>query len=673
MLPAQPLPEAPRSIRFHREVHMSASNEKSLSALLEERRVFPPSEEFRRQANASDPAIYERAERDPEAFWAEQAKRLDWFTPWQQVLEWNAPWVKWFVGGKLNVAYNCVDRHAQSARRNKAAIIWEGEPGDSRVLTYGMLEREVNRFANVLQVARRRQRRPRRDLHGHGPRAGHRHARLRQNRRAAQHRLRRIFRRSPARAHQRRQGQSGRHLRRRVAPRHHRAAQGRVDEALRGTPTIEKVVVVRRVGEAAKISMEPGRDLWWHELVAAASDQCAAEPMDAEDMLFVLYTSGTTGKPKGIVHTTGGYLVGAATTHHYIFDIKENDVYWCTADIGWVTGHSYVVYGPLANGATSLMYEGTPDYPDRDRFWSIIDKYGVNIFYTAPTAIRTFMRWGTELPARHSLASLRLLGTVGEPINPEAWIWYHEYIGRERCPIVDTWWQTETGMILITPLPGITPTKPGSATKPFPGIVAEVVDANGEPVGPGAGGYLVLKQPWPAMMRTIYGDPDRYVQQYWSRYPGVYFTGDGCKVDADGYFWLLGRVDDVMNVAGHRISTYEVESALVDHPSVAEAAVIGKTHEVKGQGISAFVTLKEGIAATDALKDELKQHVVAKIGAIARPDDIFFASELPKTRSAKIMRRLLRDIAEGRVLGDTTTLADPTVVARLKTQYQDEG
>ncbi len=419
--------------------------------------------------------------------------------------------------------------------------------------------------------------------------------------------------------------------------------------------------------------MEPGRDFWWHDLVAGASDECAAEPMDAEDMLFVLYTSGTTGKPKGIVHTTAGYLVGAATTHRYVFDIKESDVYWCTADIGWVTGHSYVVYGPLANGATSLMYEGTPDYPDRDRFWSIIDKYGVNIFYTAPTAIRTFMRWGTEIPARHSLASLRLIGTVGEPINPEAWIWYNDYIGRHRCPVVDTWWQTETGMILITPLPGITPTKPGSATHPFPGIVAEVVDANGEPVGPGAGGYLVLKQPWPAMMRTIYGDPDRYVQQYWSRFPGVYFTGDGCKMDDGGYLWLLGRVDDVMNVAGHRISTYEVESALVDHASVAEAAVIGKTHEVKGQGISAFVTLKEGIAASDALKDELKQHVVAKIGAIARPDDIFFASELPKTRSAKIMRRLLRDIAEGRVLGDTTTLADPTVIARLKTQYEDEG
>jgi acetyl-CoA synthetase len=652
---------------------LSAPTEKGLSALLEERRTFPPTEEFRRQANAGDPSIYDRAMRDPESFWADEARKLDWFTPWQKVLDWNVPWAKWFVGGKLNVAYNCVDRHAHSARRNKAAIIWEGEPGDSRVLTYGMLEREVNCFANALRSL--------------GVAKGDRVAiymgmvpelaiaMLACAKIGAPHSI--VFGGFSAEALRERINDAkakvvvtcdGAWRRGAVVP-----LKTSVDEALRDTPTVSNVVVVRRVGDAAKATMQPERDVWWHEVTGAASDKCAAEPMDAEDMLFVLYTSGTTGKPKGIVHTSGGYLVGVSTTHRYVFDIKEDDVYWCTADIGWVTGHSYIVYGPLANGATSLMYEGTPDFPDRDRFWSVIDKYGVNIFYTAPTAIRTFMRWGTELPARHSLSSLRLLGSVGEPINPEAWIWYNDHIGRRKCPIVDTWWQTETGMILISPLPGLTSTKPGSATRPLPGIVAEVVDANGQAVGPGAGGYLVVKKPWPAMMRTIYGDPDRYVQQYWSRYPGMYFTGDGCKVDEDGYFWLLGRVDDVMNVAGHRISTYEVESALVDHQSVAEAAVIGRSHEVKGQGISAFVTLKEGIAPGEALKNELKQHVVGKIGAIARPDEIFFVHELPKTRSAKIMRRLLRDIAEGRVLGDTTTLSDPGVVSRLKTQYQEEG
>jgi acetyl-CoA synthetase len=652
-------------------------SEKSLDALLDERRTFPPSEEFRSRANWNDSAIYDRAAKDPERFWAEQAKNLDWFTPWQRVLEWNAPWAKWFVGGKLNVTYNCVDRHVRNGRRNKAAIIWEGEPGDARVLTFGMLEREVNRFANSLKSL--------------GVAKGDRVAiymgmvpelaiaMLACAKIGAAHSV--VFGGFSAEALRERINDAkakvlitadGAWRRGTVVP-----LKASVDDALTGTPTIEKVIVVQRVGQRVEtttpISMKPGRDLWWHEIVANASDECAAEPMDAEDMLFILYTSGTTGKPKGVVHTTAGYLLGVSTTHRYVFDIKEDDVYWCTADIGWVTGHSYIVYGPLANGTTTVMYEGTPDFPDRGRFWQLVDKYGVNIFYTAPTAIRTFMRWGEEFPAKYKLSSLRLIGTVGEPINPEAWIWYNETIGRGRCPIVDTWWQTETGCIMISPLPGITATKPGSATHPLPGIVAEVVDVDGKAVGPGGGGYLVLSKPWPSMLRTIYGDPDRYVQNYWSRYPGKYFTGDGCKLDEDGYFWLLGRVDDVMNVSGHRISTYEVESALVDHHSVAEAAVIGKTHEIKGQGISAFVTLKEGIASSDALKDELKNHVATKIGSIAKPDDIFFTAELPKTRSAKIMRRLLRDIAEGRVLGDTTTLADPTVIAKLKEQAKDEG
>jgi acetyl-CoA synthetase len=651
----------------------AAAMKERLEALLQEGRVFPPSEEFQRGAVVSDAKIYDEARKDLEAFWAKEAGRLDWFHRWDKVLEWNAPWAKWFVGGKLNATHNCVDRHAHSDRRNKAAIIWEGEPGDSRVLTFGMLEREVNRFANALKSLAVKKGDRVAIYMGMIPELAI--ALLACAKIGAPHSV--VFGGFSAESLRERINDAqakvlitgdGAWRRGNVVP-----LKASVDEALKGTPTVEKVVVVERMGKAAGAPMKPGRDFWWHDLVAKASDKCEAEPMDAEDILYILYTSGTTGKPKGVVHTTGGYLAGTSATHRMIFDIRENDVYWCTADIGWVTGHSYIVYGPLANGCTSLMYEGSPDYPDRGRFWSIVERYGVNVFYTAPTAIRTFMRWGAGWPAKHNLSSLRVLGTVGEPINPEAWIWYHENVGRERCPIVDTWWQTETGMILISSLPGITATKPGSATKPFPGIEAEVLDDRGQPVGPGAGGYLVLTRPWPAMFRTIYGDSDRYVNQYWSRYPGKYFTGDGAKVDEDGYFWLLGRVDDVMNVAGHRIATYEVESALVDHPSVAEAAVIGKAHEIKGQAISAFVTLKEGTEASEELKHELKQHVASKIGPIARPDDIFFTSELPKTRSAKIMRRLLRDIAEGRVPGDTTTLADPAVIAKLKHQYEEEG
>jgi acetyl-CoA synthetase len=646
--------------------------DQAIEVLLQEARSFAPPEQFRKSANVRDPEVYERARRDPEGFWAEAARELEWFRPWSRVLEWNAPWAKWFLGGQLNASYNCLDRHVKTARKNKAAIIWEGEPGDERVLTYRDVWREVNKLANVLKKL--------------GVKRGDRvaiylgmvpevviamHA---CNRIGAVHSV--VF-----------GGFSAESLRDRIndakakvlitADGGYRRGQvvrlkRNADEALADTPSIEHAVVVRRVGPDSGAAMKEGRDLWWHDLMKDAQAWCEPERMDSEDLLYILYTSGTTGKPKGIVHTTGGYLVGTHLANKWIFDMKDDDVFWCAADVGWVTGHTHIVYGPMSNGVTQVMYEGTPDWPDKDRWWRIVAKYGVTILHTAPTAIRTFMRWGTEHLKRHDLSSLRLLGSVGEPINPEAWVWYQQHVGGGRCPVMDTWWQTETGHPLISPLPGLITCKPGSATKPLPGIEADVVDEKGNSVPLGGGGYLVLTKPWPAMMRTIYGDPDRYVQTYWSRFPGKYFAGDGSKRDSDGYYWLLGRVDDVMNVAGHRISTMEVESALVDHPGVAEAAVIGKQHEIKGQGICAFVSLRAGMSGSPALIDELKQHVAKKIGAIARPDDILFTVELPKTRSGKIMRRLLRDIAEGRALGDTTTLADPAVVAKLKQQYEEE-
>jgi acetyl-CoA synthetase len=642
-----------------------------IDALLTENRLFPPSAEFAASANVKSPSIYEEADKDPEGFWAGFASELEWIKPWTKVLDWKPPHAKWFVGGKLNASANCLDRHVRTWRRNKAAIIWEGEPGDRRTLTYWELYRDVCQFANVL-----------RNL---GVRRGDRVAiylplipelaiaMLACARIGAVHSV--VF-----------GGFSAESLRDRINNQHARVLitadggyrRGNVvqlkrvaDEALEHAPSVEKVVVVQRRTSPFTEELKEGRDFWYHDLMRRAPIQCEPEAMDAEDMLYILYTSGTTGKPKGIVHTTGGYLTGCYATMKWVFDLKEEDVFWCTADIGWVTGHSYVVYGPLANGATVVMYEGAPDFPHKDRFWEIVERLGVTIFYTAPTAIRAFMRWGSEWPERHDLSSLRVLGSVGEPINPEAWMWYHLYVGGERCPIVDTWWQTETGHILITPLPGITSTKPGSATHPFPGIKAEIRQDNGSAVGVG-GGLLALTRPWPGMLRGIYGDPERYVQQYWSRWTdGVYFTGDGAKRDEDGYLWLLGRVDDVLNVAGHRIGTMEVESALVDHPKVAEAAVVGRLHEIKGQAVAAFVTVREGVVPGEALAEELRQHVAKKIGPIARPDDIIFAADLPKTRSGKIMRRLLRDIAEGKALGDTTTLADPAVVRMLKAKYEE--
>jgi acetyl-CoA synthetase len=648
-----------------------SSKSHEINALLDEARVFEPSPEWRAHARVTDPDIYERAAEDPEAFWEGWARELEWSRPWTQVLDWQPPHAKWFVGGQLNASVNCLDRHVRTARRNTAALIWEGEPGDRRTLTYFDLYRQVCQFANVLK--------------GLGVRKGDRVAiylplipelaisMLACARIGAVHSV--VFGGFSAEALRDRINDAqcsllitadGGFRRGQLVP-----LKQTSDEALVGAPSVQNVVVVKRqAGEPFPVHIKEGRDHWYHRLMQDAALECAPEPMESEDMLYILYTSGTTGKPKGIVHTTGGYLVGTYATTKWVFDLQDTDVYWCTADIGWVTGHSYVVYGPLQNGATVLMYEGAPDWPNKDRFWSLVERYGVTVFYTAPTAIRAFMKWGTEWPASHDLSSLRLLGSVGEPINPEAWMWYHEHIGGSRCPVVDTWWQTETGHILIAPLPGITPLKPGSATKPFPGITAEIRTGAGVPVEHG-GGLLALTKPWPGMLRGIYGDPERFVQTYFSRWDdGVYFTGDGARRDKQGDYWLLGRVDDVLNVAGHRIGTMEVESALVDHPSVAEAAVVGRPHEIKGQSIAAFVTVKEGIKATAGLVDELKEHVVRKIGAIARPDQILFAADLPKTRSGKIMRRLLRDIAEGKALGDTTTLADPNVVRRLKDEYE---
>ena len=642
-----------------------------IETLLQEGRRFAPPDSFREKATVGDESVYREAAEDREGFWARMAGELEWTKPWSKVLEWEPPNARWFVDGKLNVSVNCVDRHVRTWRRNKAALIWEGEPGDTRTLTYWDLYREVNRFGNVLRKL--------------GVGKGDRVAiylpmipelpiaMLACARVGAVHNV--VFGGFSAESLRDRINDAqaklvitadGGYRRGNVIP-----LKKMADEALDGTPSVENVVVVNRGG--FEINFQKGRDLWWHELMKEAGERCEPEEMDAEDMLYILYTSGTTGKPKGIVHTTGGYLTGVYTTTKFVFDLKEDDVWWCTADIGWVTGHSYLVYGPLALGVTGVMYEGAPNWPANDRFWAIVEKYGVTVFYTAPTVIRAFMKWGTEWVAKHDLTSLRLLGTVGEPINPEAWIWYHENVGGGKCPIVDTWWQTETGMILITPLPGVTTLTPGSATRPFPGIEADILNERGESIEVG-GGFLAIKSPWPAMLRGIYGDPDRYAKEYWSKWSKeIYFPGDGAKRDKDGYFWILGRVDDVLNVAGHRIGTMEVESALVDFQSVAEAAVVGRSHEIKGVGIAAFVTLKQGVETSDSLIDELKEHVVKKIGAIARPDDVIFAADLPKTRSGKIMRRLLRDIAEGHALGDTTTLADPAVVEKLKEKYEDEA
>ncbi|MFO0810835.1 MAG: acetate--CoA ligase [Gemmataceae bacterium] len=641
----------------------------NITSVLKENRVFSPSADFAAHAHIPNRAELDRLRKwaadDPDAFWAECAKSLHWFTPWTKVLDWQPPHAKWFVGATINASYNCLDRHLAGPRKNKAAIIWEGEPGDTRTYTYQQLHREVCKFAHVLRSL--------------GIEKGDRVtiylpmipeaaiAMLACARIGATHSV--IFGGFSADAVADRNNDAqakcvitadGGYRRGKVVP-----LKANVDAALAKSPTVQSVIVVNRCG--SPVEMEDDRDYWYHDLMKAASPDCPAEPLDSEHPLFVLYTSGSTGKPKGIVHSTGGYLLGAAMTHKWIFDIKEEDTYWCTADVGWVTGHTYIVYGPLANGCTTMMYEGAPNHPREDRFWQLIEKHQVNVFYTAPTAIRAFVKWGDHWPKNRDLSSLRLLGSVGEPINPEAWMWYHDVIGGGRCPIVDTWWQTETGAIMIAPVPGAVPTKPGSATLALPGIQAEVVDKQGRPLPPNQGGFLVIKRPWPSMLRTILGDDERYRQQYWSNYPGVYFTADGARCDEDGYFWVMGRVDDVLNVSGHRLSTMEVESALVNHPAVAEAAVVGRPDELKGEAIACFVTLKAGHDPNDALKVALRDHVVKEIGALARPDEVRFTDALPKTRSGKIMRRLLRDVAGGKATTqDTTTLEDLSVLAKLR-------